>query len=102
MPKAAAKEREDECLELVCAALASGTRSLTVEDRPDRAGIARDLTVDAVIRVVEDGYAGTWAADVCLASRKFDPRLPSAMNQLREILLPPLTQLVAALATTSA
>jgi hypothetical protein len=93
MPKAAAKDREDECLELVCAALSSARRSLTVEDRPDRTGLARDLTVDAVIRVVEDGYDAAWAADVCLASRKFDPKLPSAMNQLREVLLPPVTRL---------
>ncbi len=95
MPKDAAHDREDECLELVCAALSDPPRSLTIEGRPDRAGRARDLTVDALIRVVEDGYDAAWAADVCLASRNFDPRLPAAMNQLREILLPSLSDLAA-------
>jgi hypothetical protein len=93
MPKSEAKEREDEALALVCSALSRDGRSLTVEDRPDRPGSARDLTVDAVIRVVEDDYDEVWAADVCLASRKFDPRLPAAMNGLRQALLPPLTEL---------
>lgn len=95
MPKDAAHDREDECLDLVRAALSSPPRSLAIEDRPDRAGRARDLTVDAVIRVVEDDYNAAWAADVCLASRRFDPRLPAAMNQLRQILLPLLNDLAA-------
>ncbi|GHF35393.1 hypothetical protein FHX82_007058 [Amycolatopsis bartoniae] len=95
MPKDAAHDREDECLKLVCAALSNPSRSLAIEDRPDRAGQVRDLTVDALIRVIEDGYDAAWAADVCLASRSFDPKLPAAMNQLREILLPPLSDLAA-------
>lgn len=45
--------------------------------------------------MVEDGYSAAWAADVCLASRKFDPRLPAAMEQLRELLLPQLIELAA-------
>ncbi|WP_285645392.1 hypothetical protein [Lentzea sp. NBRC 102530] len=43
--------------------------------------------------MTEDDYDTMWAADVCLASRKFDPRLPAAMNGLRQLLIPPLTEL---------
>jgi hypothetical protein len=56
MPKDAAHDGEDECPDLVRAALSSPPRSLAIEDRPDRAGRARDLKVDAVIRAVEDDY----------------------------------------------
>jgi hypothetical protein len=93
MPKSVAEDREDEVLALTCAALSLDGRTVEIEARPDRSSLARELTVDAILRVVEDGHDIAWAADVCLASRKFDPRLPAAMNSLRQILLPPLTDL---------
>lgn len=92
MPKQGALDREDEVLSLVCAALSSSSRTAAIETRPDR-DPAHPLTVEALLRVREDGYDGLWAADVCLASRKFDPRLPAAMKALRQILVPPLNDL---------
>lgn len=92
MPKQGAHERENEVLSLVCAALSGAGRTVVVDSRPDRDPAAA-LTVDALLRVSETGYEGLWAADVCLASRKFDPRLPAAMRALRQDLLSPLNEL---------
>ncbi|HEV7651967.1 MAG TPA: hypothetical protein VGP26_27750 [Actinophytocola sp.] len=92
MPKARAREREDEVLSLVCAALTTPERSVTLETRPDQ-DPASNLTVDALLRVSEDESNELWAADVCLASRKFDPRLPAAMRAFRQDLLPLLNGL---------
>jgi len=96
MPKDGARQREDEILDLVCSALSTDGRTLTLVDRPDRPGrSAPDLTVDAVIKVSEDSYDARWAADVCLASNKFNPKVPAAMRELRQLLSPALTDLAA-------
>ena len=93
MPKPSAADREDEVLQLVCAELSSGGRGLQIVDRPDRRAPSSVPPVDAIIRVAEDGYEEEWAADVCLISKKFDPRIPAAMRQLEAVLIGPLTEL---------
>jgi hypothetical protein len=93
MPKDAAREREDEVLNLVCTALSDDKRRCAVVGRPDRDLRTRELTVDALLCVAEEDREQLWAADVCLASNKFDPGLPAAMRTLRQMLLPPLTEL---------
>ncbi len=93
MPKPSAADREDEVLRLVCAELSSGGRELQIVDRPDRRAPSSVPPVDAIIRVAEGDYEDEWAADVCLTSKKFDPRIPAAMKQLEEALIGPLTQL---------
>ncbi|MDH6112316.1 hypothetical protein P3T36_003728 [Kitasatospora sp. MAP12-15] len=83
-------------LKLVCDSLTNEQRKLTVADRPDRPGGNKgNVTVDALIEVVESGSTRMWAADVCLASKKFDPRTPAAMAALKRSLLPRLEVLAA-------
>jgi len=93
MPKPMAADREDNVLDLVCTSLSQGERKLQVVDRPDRRPPSAVPPVDAIIRVINGDHDEEWAADVCLASKKFDPRLPPAMKELEAALTPPLTQL---------
>ncbi|WP_370130595.1 hypothetical protein [Streptacidiphilus sp. EB103A] len=93
MPKDEALEREDAVLKLVCDGLSNERRTLTVVGRPDNEKHA--LTVDALIEVTEGGASRTWAADIALASKKFDRQIPAAMKQLEDNLLPRLEELAA-------
>lgn len=92
MPIAGAKQREDKVLETVCVALSASGRRLEIVDRPDRRPPGDRPPVDALIRVVmADSYDCVWAADVCLASKKFDPRIPAATKELQKALTPQIT-----------
>lgn len=93
MPKDEALEREDAVLKLVCDGLSNEHRTLRAVGRPDAEKHA--LAVDALIEVTEDGTSRTWAADITLASKKFDPRIPAAMKDLEDNLLPRLEDLAA-------
>jgi hypothetical protein len=95
MPKKEAEAREDEVLELVCTALSNEHREVAIAERPDRDGVARHLTVDALLRVKAEHYEGLWAVDLCLASHGFDPQFPAAMRALEQQLRPKLDALAA-------
>ncbi|MEV6013752.1 hypothetical protein AB0M29_44375, partial [Streptomyces sp. NPDC051976] len=87
--------RENVVLKLVCDALSDEGRTLTVVGRPDLE--KQVLTVDALIEVTEGGASRTWAADIALASKKFDGNIPAAMKALEQNLLPRLEALAAQL-----
>ncbi len=95
MPKDEALEREDAVLKLVCDGLSNDQRTVRVVGRPDLEKHA--LAVDALIEVAAAGASRTWAADITLASKKFDPRIPAAMKDLEDNLLPRLEELAAKL-----
>lgn len=95
MPKDEALERENVVLKLVCDALSDEGRALTVVGRPDLE--KQVLTVDALIEVTDGGESRTWAADIALASKKFDGNIPAAMKALEQNLLPRLEALAAQL-----
>ena len=47
------------------------------------------------IEVTEHGTSRTWAADIALASKKFDRQIPAAMKDLEDNLLPRLEEVAA-------
>lgn len=100
MPKPEHEQREDELLDLVCSKLSRDGRQVVITDRPDRRPPSDVPPVDAIVRVVEGEYGQLWAADVCLVSKKFDPRIPAAMRELSDALLPSLVPLAEKLGKT--
>lgn len=80
-------------LDLVCTGLSQGERKVEIVDRPDRRAVSEVPPVDALLRVIDNDHDERWAADVCLASKKFDARIPAAMKELQNALMTPLTEL---------